>query len=68
MKTIKVKVKPNSNLQGIEPKGDYLLVNVKNKPQNNKANLELLQLIAKHFSLKKEKISIKIILLNWKKK
>jgi uncharacterized protein len=62
---IKVKVKPNSKNQLIEEKEDelgehYLLVSVKSPPQEGKANAEVIELLAKHFGVKKSQIKIKL--------
>ena len=46
---IKIKVKPNSGKQGIIKKDDFYLVYLKSSPENNKANLELLKLLKRHF-------------------
>lgn len=51
-----VKVKPNSGRQEIVKKEGYLLVYLKSPPENNKANIELLKLLKKHF---KKEIKIK---------
>ena len=53
---IKVKVKPNSGKQNVEKKDDFYLVKLKSAPENNKANLELIKILKKHF---KKKIIIK---------
>ena len=46
---LKIKVKPNSKEQGVEKKEDYYLVKLKSAPKNNRANIELLKLLKKHF-------------------
>ena len=46
---IKIKVKANAKKNLIEDKGDYFLVSVKEKAENNKANLAVIKLISKHF-------------------
>ena len=46
---IKVKVKPNSKEQSIEKKENFYLVKLKSLPKDNKANLELIKLLKKHF-------------------
>ncbi len=56
MEIIKVKVKVNQNENKIEKKEDYYLVYLKEKAENNKANIELIKFLGKYF--KKE---IKII-------
>jgi len=50
MEIIKIKVKPASKKQEIKKQGDSYLVWLKSKPENNKANLELLNLLKKHFN------------------
>lgn len=59
-KTIKIKVKPNSGKQEIIENSDGnatgCLVYLKSAPENNKANLELIKVLEKHF---KKKIKIK---------
>lgn len=56
MEIIKVKVKVNQNENKIEKKEDYYLIYLKEKAENNKANIELIKFLGKYF--KKE---IKII-------
>ena len=47
---IKIKVKPNSGKQEIlNDNGNYIAY-LKSAPENNKANLELLKLLKKHFN------------------
>jgi len=53
---VKFKVKPHSGEQSIENKGDYFLAKLKSFPEDNKANLELLKLLKKHF---KKEVRIK---------
>ncbi|HOW37125.1 MAG TPA: DUF167 domain-containing protein [Candidatus Pacearchaeota archaeon] len=57
-KTIKIKVKPNSGKQEVieTENSDGYLVNLKSAPENNKANLELIKVLERHF---KKKIKIK---------
>ena len=48
---IKVKVKPNSKSQKIEKiKENEYEVKLKSKPEDNKANLELIKLMKKHLN------------------
>jgi len=49
---IKVKVKPNSKKQGIKKINDVFLISLKEKPEDNKANLELLKIFKKKFGKK----------------
>jgi len=53
---IKVKVKPNSGKQSVEKVGDVYMVNVKSPAENNKANIEMIKLLEKHF---KKSVKIK---------
>jgi len=53
---LKVKVKPSSGKQNIEKKDGFYLVKLKSAPENNKANLELIKILKKHF---KKEIVIK---------
>ena len=54
-----VRVKPNSSEQRIEDFGDKrYLVYLKSAPENNKANIELLNLMAKHLGVPAAKIKI----------
>jgi len=46
---IKIKAKPSSKKQSIKRKEDFYLVKLKSAPENNKANLELIKLLKKHF-------------------
>jgi hypothetical protein len=47
---LKIKAKPNSNKQGISEKEGILHVMLKESPEANKANIELINLLAKHFN------------------
>jgi len=59
-KKIYVKVKPNSGKQLIQDFGDFrYLVYLKEIPENNKANIELINLMAKHLCVPPQKIKIK---------
>ena len=61
---IKVKVHPNSNKQEIINKENKYEVYLKEKAENNKANLELIKLLSKYFN---SKVSIKSGLKSRKK-
>ena len=61
---IEVLVKANSKKENIEKKGDTLIVSVKEKAENNKANLAVIKLLSKYF---KKKVSIKSGLRNKRK-
>ena len=57
---IKVKVKPNSSKQEIEPFGEKsYLVHLTEPPENNRANIELINLLAKYFNTPPGRIRIK---------
>lgn len=55
---IKVKAKPNSNEQKIEEKEGVLHVSLKESAEKNKANIELINLLAKHFNTSAKEIKI----------
>ena len=61
---IEVLVKANSKKENIEKKGDTLIVSVKEKAENNKANLAVIKLLSNYF---KKKVSIKSGLRNKRK-
>lgn len=59
-KIIEVKVKPNSRQSKIESNDDGGLVAfVKAQPIDGKANAELIALLASHFGIRKNQVSIK---------
>lgn len=60
MKTIQIKVKPNSRVSTIEEvdNGPWL-AQLKSPPVDGKANKELIALIAGHFGCPKSAVSIK---------
>lgn len=47
---IKVKAKPNSSEQIVEEKEEVLHVSLKESPEHNKANIELISLLSKYFN------------------
>ena len=56
---IQVRVKANSSEQKIEEFGDYrYLVYVKSAAENNDANIELLNMMAKHLGVPATKLKI----------
>ena len=60
MKTIRVKVKPNARVGGLEQLSDGSWVaRVKALPVDGKANIELVTLIARHFGVPKAQVSIR---------
>lgn len=57
---IKVKVKPNSKEQVVEQVApDTFLVRLKSPPVDDKANQELIQILAQYFEVPKSRIRIK---------
>ena len=57
---INVKVKPNSSKQEIISFGNNrYLIYLKESPENNKANIELINLLSKHFGTPVGRIKIK---------
>ncbi|MDD5303706.1 MAG: DUF167 domain-containing protein [Elusimicrobia bacterium] len=60
MKTIRVKVKPNNRISGLEETGDGTwIARVKAPPVDGKANAELAELVAEHFGVRKAAVTIK---------
>ena len=56
---LQIKVKTNSSEQKIEDFGDHrYLVYLKSSPEHNEANIELLNLMAKHIGVPASKIRI----------
>ena len=56
---IKVKVKPNSRNQSIEQEEELYKINLKERAEEGRANIELLKLLAKHFKVSSSNIRIK---------
>ena len=57
---INVKVKPRSSEQKVSRINENkFLICLKSKPENNKANIELIKLISKYFKISYTKIKIK---------
>jgi len=60
MKTIQIKVKPNSRTRELrELNNGTRLARIKSPPIDGKANAELIALIARHCQLRKAQVSIK---------
>lgn len=60
MKTIQVKVKPNSRQTSLEEGADGIwLARIKAPPVDGKANLELIALVAGHFACAKSQVEIR---------
>jgi hypothetical protein len=65
---IRVKVKPSSSKQKIESFGDNkYLIYLTSEPENNKANIELINLLSKYFKIPYTHIKIKFGLSNKEK-
>ena len=58
MMRIKVKVISNSSKDSIETNSDGLKVHLKEKAVKGKANKALIEMLCKHFNLKKNQIQI----------
>ena len=57
---LRVKVKPSARVSELEPMSDGTwLARVKSPPLEGKANAELVELIARHFGVRKAQVSIK---------
>lgn len=60
MRTIQIKVKPNSRESLLEPQADGTwLARVKAPPVDGKANAAVIELIAEHFGVRKAQVTIK---------
>jgi len=55
---IKVKVIPNSKKECITKKDDLLIVKVREKAENNKANNRLIELLSNYFKVKPYQVNI----------
>ncbi|MFH1710757.1 MAG: DUF167 domain-containing protein [Nanoarchaeota archaeon] len=65
---INVKVKPGSSEQKVSrTEGNSFIIKLKSKPENNKANIELIKLTSKYFSVPHTRIKIKSGLTGLKK-
>jgi uncharacterized protein (TIGR00251 family) len=59
MRTLQIKVKPNSRIPGLEELSDgSWLARVKSPPVDGRANAELLVLVAEHFALRRAQVSL----------
>ncbi|HRZ85302.1 MAG TPA: DUF167 domain-containing protein [Candidatus Paceibacterota bacterium] len=61
---IKVKAKPNSKKQSVETDGEYVVVSVKEAPEDNKANIAVIKTLAKYYNVEQKSIKIKSGLRN----
>ncbi|GAB4380417.1 MAG: DUF167 domain-containing protein [Elainellaceae cyanobacterium] len=60
MKVLQIKVKPNSKKQEIQTAEDgSLVVYLKSRPVDGKANAELIKLLAKEFNVAQSDVQIK---------
>jgi len=59
MKTLSVKVKPNSRTSSLEQIDEGWLAQIKSPPVDGKANAELIALIAEKFGCRKNQVTIK---------
>jgi len=60
VRTIRVKVKPNARVSGLEQVEDGMwLAKIKAQPIDGKANEELIRLVAERFGVRKAQVSIK---------
>ncbi len=58
MKSLKVKVKPNSKTEEVSQEGDSFVVKVKEPPKEGKANQAVIKLLAKHFGVSQNQVKI----------
>ena len=60
MRTLRIKVKPGSRTSGLEQSEDGTwLARIQSPPVDGKANRELIELVARHFALRRSQVSIK---------
>ena len=60
MKTLRIKVKPSARASDLEQSADGTwLARVKSPPVDGRANAELIELVVRHFGLRKAQVSIK---------
>jgi len=64
---INVKVKPNSNKESLEKSEEGYIANVKERAEDNKANIALIKLLAKQFKISSSCVKIKRGLTSRKK-
>ena len=55
---MRVKVTPNSKIEGISKEGDLLLVRVKDPPKEGKANRAVVKLLAEYFGVSQGQVTI----------
>ena len=56
---ISIKAKPNSKKSKLEKSKDIYTAYLKSPAKNNKANIELIKLLSKHFKISSKNIKIK---------
>lgn len=56
---LKIRVKPRSPEQKIEKVGNDYIAKLKEEPRDNKANIELIKLLAKHFDVSTANVKLK---------
>jgi uncharacterized protein (TIGR00251 family) len=61
LKTIQVKVKPSARSRSLRPgsASSPWLAQIKSRPVDGKANLELIELLAEHFKCRRSQVVIK---------
>lgn len=59
MRTIRVRVKPNSRIRCLTEVDGTWVARVKSPPVDGKANRELIELVAEHFGVPRSRVSIR---------
>ncbi len=60
MRTLQIRVKPGAKTSALEPQDDGTwLARVQSPPVDGKANRELVELVARHFAVRRSQVSIK---------
>jgi len=55
---IRVRVKVNSKIEGVNQEGDNFIVRVKEAPREGRANQAIIKSLAKHFEVSKSQVRI----------
>lgn len=55
---IQVQIKPNSKISHVEERNGLYIARVKSSPIENKANLELINILSEYFKISKQNIKI----------
>ena len=58
MEELHVKVKPGEKQESITEKDGFLVISVREKPENNRANSRVIELIAERFGVEPAKVKI----------